>query len=401
MSANFTGVTFAKQKVTPSYDGIVRRAMLTDGTLTGCEMSYSGSTLTMAAGQLMICGRQIVHPSSQNWAVIEQTSGYARLVITVDLTRTSTKETFDQVVDSIQYATSVDGFASLEQTDINTTGTKYQVEACVVSLGTGGITGIVSKLEKCEGGGAGLNFKVVGGTTTPGSPTENTIWVNTDVAIPSWAFSATEPGSPVAGMVWFFTGTSSTAEFNALKKNDIQVYPSRANQYLGGRWVCVDAYIYKGEDWVQFSQKMLRLYNNGDECTATTGGWTTDGFSYGGTKLEPTKITKDADRIIIKSVTAGDAVSIVGCNRAINLDGYSTLVVVHKNANIISGQGIAADVATSKDMHTDRVAVGFSDASVGNKSTLRLDISSLSGNHYIALHGSANRGGEVYEVFLE
>lgn len=151
MSANFTGVTFAKQKVTPSYDGIIRRALLSDGTLTGCEMSYSGSTLTMSAGQLLLCGRQIVHPSTQNWAVTEQTSGFARLVLTIDLTRTSTKETFDQVVDSIQYATSVDGFTALEQTDINTTGTKYQVAACVVSLGTGGITGIVSQLALISG----------------------------------------------------------------------------------------------------------------------------------------------------------------------------------------------------------------------------------------------------------
>lgn len=251
-------------------------------------------------------------------------------------------------------------------------------------------------------GGTSLNFKVVGGTTQPTSTRENTIWANSDVPIPAYEFGATEPTNPVGdGMVWILTGTSSSVKFSALKKNSLNVYPLSVKQYIAGEWIQVDAYLYRGGEWVQFSQKMLRLYNNGDECTATTGGWTTDGFSYGGTKLEPTKITKDADRIIIKSVTAGDAVSIVGCNRAINLDGYSTLVVVHKNANIISGQGIAADVATSKDMHTDRVAVGFSDASVGNKSTLRLDISSLSGNHYIALHGSANRGGEVYEVFLE
>lgn len=161
MSANFTGVTFPNQKVTPANDAVIRRAIFDDGILTGCDLSYSGSTLTMTAGQLMICGRQIIHPSSQNWAVTEATSGYARLVLTIDVTRTSTKDTFDQVVDEIQYATDANGFADLTTADINATGTKYQVAVCVVSLGPGGITGIASKLDMTEGGGAGGNLKVI------------------------------------------------------------------------------------------------------------------------------------------------------------------------------------------------------------------------------------------------
>ena len=155
MSANFTGVTFPNQKVTPANDAVIRRAIFDDGILTGCDLSYSGSTLTMTAGQLMICGRQIIHPSSQNWAVTEATSGYARLVLTIDVTRTSAKDTFDQVVDEIQYATDANGFADLTTADINATGTRYQVAVCVVSLGPGGITGIASKLDMTEGGGAG------------------------------------------------------------------------------------------------------------------------------------------------------------------------------------------------------------------------------------------------------
>ena len=151
MSSNFTGVTFAKQKVAPSDDAIIRRAALSDGILTGCALSYSGSTLTMAAGQLLVCGRQIRHPSSQNWAVVDATSGYARVVLTIDLTRTASKDVFDQVLDTIEYASSVDGFAALEQADVNASGVRYQVVLAVVSLGTGGITGIVSQLQKCEG----------------------------------------------------------------------------------------------------------------------------------------------------------------------------------------------------------------------------------------------------------
>lgn len=42
-------------------------------------------------------------------------------------------------------------------------------------------------------GGNPLNFKVVGGTTEPTNPKENTIWVYTHVGITSWHFGAEEP----------------------------------------------------------------------------------------------------------------------------------------------------------------------------------------------------------------
>ena len=143
MSGKFTGITFAKQKVKPSDDAIVRRAILSDGILTGCAMSYSGSTLKMGAGHLLVCGRQIAHPSADNWAVIDATSGYARLLLTIDLTRTSAKDMFDQVIDTIEYSETFDGFSNLNQSDVNGEGTQYEFVACIVSLGSGGITGIV------------------------------------------------------------------------------------------------------------------------------------------------------------------------------------------------------------------------------------------------------------------
>lgn len=146
MSEYFTGITFPWQAVTPSDDAVIRRALLADGILSGCKLSYSGSTLTMAAGLMIACGRQFKHAAAQNWAVVDATSGYARLVLTIDTTKTSTKDAFDQITDSIEYASSLDGFAELQQADINGSGTIYQTAVCVVSLGTGGITGIVSQL---------------------------------------------------------------------------------------------------------------------------------------------------------------------------------------------------------------------------------------------------------------
>ena len=150
MSSYFRGVTFAEQPLTPSDDAVLRRAFLSDGVLEGCAFSYSGSTLTMDAGYFLMCGREAQHISMQSWPVVDATSGFARLVITADLSRTATEDTFDQVNEHIEYAASADGFAVLEQTDINKAGVRYQIEACVVSLGTSGITGIVRALPQIE-----------------------------------------------------------------------------------------------------------------------------------------------------------------------------------------------------------------------------------------------------------
>lgn len=134
------------------------------------------------------------------------------------------------------------------------------------------------------GGSGGLNFKVVGGTTTPSNPKENTIWVNTDVTITSWIFSATEPETPVEGMVWISTGTSSLVEFDALKKNGIILYPLAASQYVGGAWVSLAAQSYQGGAWNPWIVKVSYSQAAGVASSqSTTGSKFTFATAYGGT----------------------------------------------------------------------------------------------------------------------
>ena len=106
-------------------------------------------------------------------------------------------------------------------------------------------------------GGVELNFEVVGGTTQPANPKENTIWVNTSNEITGWIFSAEEPEAPELGMVWFAVGLSSPVEFNALKENTLQVYPALAKQYAIGEWSESPAKIYQGEKWVNLEDTLL------------------------------------------------------------------------------------------------------------------------------------------------
>ena len=117
------------------------------------------------------------------------------------------------------------------------------------------------------GGSAVLNFKVVGGTSAPSNPTENMIWVNTSVEITDWVFSTTQPTS-ATGRVWISTDTSSTAEFNALKKNGIQLCPKSAKQYINGAWVSKTGQVYQSGTWKGWAHYLI---GNGVDAQTVTG----------------------------------------------------------------------------------------------------------------------------------
>ena len=92
---SLTGITFANQKITPSDDGRLYGAMLADGILTGCGITFAAATLSVAAGSLLIGTREL-RTSGETLSVTGATSGYARVIIDIDLTRAATKTSFEQ-----------------------------------------------------------------------------------------------------------------------------------------------------------------------------------------------------------------------------------------------------------------------------------------------------------------
>lgn len=124
-----------------------------------------------------------------------------------------------------------------------------------------------------SGGGAaaGLNFKVVGSPVQPATAAPNTIWVNTGTPMTGYALDFSRPtGSE--GLVWIKIGNYSSAAFNALKKNSLRVYPTAAEQYVGGVWVAVEAKTYQNGTWVDWA---VFLFKNGDLFESVSGGWGT------------------------------------------------------------------------------------------------------------------------------
>lgn len=227
-------------------------------------------------------------------------------------------------------------------------------------------------------GGAGLNFKVVGGTTEPVSPSENMIWAKTSTAIASWMFSAAQPSSPSAGMVWIPTGTSSTVYFNALKKNGIGVYPQSVKQYIDSEWVQIDAYMFRNGNWVQFSEVIttLYLYTPGNTQDSVTGGWKTLGAA---------QIQSDYLAMMFKSDWGG---AQLFTQKAIDMSSYKFLNVEVKDYSRTCYFGI--NNTKPKDLEWNDS--GFSNKAdcerlieINRNGTIPLDIAAEKGSFYVWL----------------
>lgn len=108
------------------------------------------------------------------------------------------------------------------------------------------------------GGGASLNFSVIGGLVQPNNSKGNTIWVKTDIQITGWELSFSEPSGPYEGMAWIVISTSGRNVFNALKKNALSISPMAAKQYVNGAWKSRDAQICIDGEWRDFVQYLVK-----------------------------------------------------------------------------------------------------------------------------------------------
>ena len=172
------------------------------------------------------------------------------------------------------------------------------------------------------GGGASLNYKVVGGTSQPASASENTIWVNTSTSITSHIFSATQPETPSEGMVWFKIGTTSAAPFNALKKNSVMVYVDGCSQYINGAWEAKNAQIYQ-TGWKALATSTITLFDGENDVTATSGDWS----RWSGKGASTIENDDGVIKMTAPAAQAARSNGTFGHETAVDLTGYTTVTV--------------------------------------------------------------------------
>lgn len=257
------------------------------------------------------------------------------------------------------------------------------------------------------GGGASLNFQV---KTYPSetelkadNPKENTIGVITNTTMTSWVFSATEPTKPEVGMVWIAVGTSSTADFNALKKNTLQVYPLSAKQYEGNKFVSRVAMLYQVGEWIKWT---LYLYDSGKEFEDITGGWSANGWQKWSDNAYEDVVgpVKNADHMQFDN---NGTVVAAGTANKINLTGYSTLYVEAIVDDSVYWEGsyfsVSISLYTNKVVDKDEIASLSLGKTTTGKNKYSLSLDNVSGEAYIAVFTANNEdaAARIYKIWLE
>ena len=291
------GVTYSNQRVSAADHAKLFRMVIGDGVMNGCGCSYRYDKFTISAGQFIACGRLTGIEGSE---VIDITgnSGYARIRGIIDMDQAAEIDSFGQFYWRVDYASSADGFAALIQEDVNASGKIYEIEWAVVSLGEGGITGIVRSIANAEGGGGSGEityiteslFSFMNGQTAAtyeyyGDGTEN------------WEIALLDSGTfkflANPGLIDVFVvgaggtgGTGETSGGYATAGNGgnggecctfENVSVSRNNQYpiqigtLGNDTEAFEGLIARGGNSNEWSSDKGKSGGNGSKCTSAAG----------------------------------------------------------------------------------------------------------------------------------
>lgn len=235
------------------------------------------------------------------------------------------------------------------------------------------------------GGGGGLNLKVVGGTTQPTSPRQNTIWINTTTSITGYILSPTQPETGTEGLVWLKTADTGV-EINVGKKNAIVLYLSTAKLYTAGEWISVNGWVYVSSVWNQFAKDGLMVFDRTQQEYADINR----NISF--VKDEQYLSRADADPYIKMTISGSSAITRgYQWKDPIDVTDYSTMEVVGYSTTTINKAGLSPNLNSSRNEIVSAASQTFGT----ERSTMKIDISSLTGNMYVGF-SLKNSGGSIY-----
>ena len=105
MPDGINGIFFENQILTAKGLGAFGNSALSDGVLTGCKASISGTSVTIEEGYIIICGRVVKIPQQSFTLASSSTYAYSAVIATVDTTAASGETTFEQVSLSVSNGT--------------------------------------------------------------------------------------------------------------------------------------------------------------------------------------------------------------------------------------------------------------------------------------------------------
>lgn len=228
--------------------------------------------------------------------------------------------------------------------------------------------------------GVQLNFDVVGGLEQPANPTENMIWVNTDVVISGYKFSSSEPENATEGFVWIQIGNSSEVGFDIVE--NVKIYPISAKQYISDAWVDKEAKSYQDGAWVDW---FIYLIKDSTVMIEVTGNWVSEARSANNAGASARKPSMSITSGSIKfgydsSTTSG---GVVRTSNKIDLTGRNKLTLIC-DSNSEDSTFLSLCIWSEMGSYYSDGLVSRTIIPAGSNTEVSVDISGLNdGSYYI------------------
>lgn len=141
------------------------------------------------------------------------------------------------------------------------------------------------------------------------------------------------------------------------------------------------------------------LYKDGAECVNITGGWSADGYTNFGQSYSTISGTKNSTNMYLDG-NADAKTAVLGSINKINVDNFNKLYL-NLNAVIQNGNGGFVWLLNNKSDERLTKAVKTYQMSAGGNQTIEIDISSITGDYYIAIDAhTTSREITVYQAWL-
>ena len=254
-------------------------------------------------------------------------------------------------------------------------------------------------------GDAGPGITVVGGTTQPASPENNTIWVNTNSPITKYEIGSIKnpTWSTSEGWLYIYAITSNYEGLNVFMNHgisdDFYIQPIIAYQYTNGAWVEKPIKWYGTVNKTGTTQwnETAFLYYRGNEASFLTGGWSTiqDSSSITLTKMNTHLDIKNSNGYSSGFYTTSK----------IDLTNIKTLTVTGQgsySSNQYNVVELAVGISNSPTLSWgtfEKCAVGKgTSANTTYNLSATLDVSSYSGSYYVVIKTYSMVNGQVYTL---
>ena len=245
-----------------------------------------------------------------------------------------------------------------------------------------------------------LNFTIVGGTTQPTNPEENMIWVNTDTEITTYSIGPRTSETCIEGEIWLVTGLDSSVKFSATNTFFYEVCPVGIKQYINGTWVAkTEFYVYQNNEWVE---PIIYLFDNGDQFTRLTGGWTSVGYSYGALTSKAATVDSNTNTILCssRSGSGSNYHGTLGTVNKVKISGRTKMRVtgyldIYYNGftNQVGIRENMGDVSSGNTKRTTITSAGYFDKTI--------DLTDCDGDYYIYVSTACDSFGSVQDMNLQ